>query len=96
MSLFDKRCPSCQAPVSFRKYLRTFSPRFTCDECGAKFDGGGFWRVFVGAGVGSLFVSLPLIEARYNPELLWIVFPGVALSAIWGYMFFAPREITSK
>lgn len=96
MKPFDKKCPACGAPVTMGKYLRTFSSRYTCDACGVTFIGGGFWRIGVAGGVGSLFISLPLIEAMHRPERWWLVIPGLALSLVWGYAFFLPQLIKSR
>ena len=96
MKPFEKHCPDCGAPVTFRKYLRTMSSRYICDACGVAFVGGGFWRTMVAGGLGSLFISMPLIEIRHHPERAWLAIPGLALSLAWGFAFFLPQRMRSK
>ena len=50
----------------------------------------------VAGGLGSLFVSLPLIEIRHHPERAWLAIPGLALSLAWGFAFFLPQRMRSK
>jgi len=96
LKLFDKNCPECGSRFSFRKYLRTFSRRFKCDHCGARLVAGGFGSGLLGAALGSLFISMPMILARRDPIWWWALIPGFVLASVWGYMFVVPQGAKSK
>lgn len=91
LKILDKKCPACRSRFSFRRYIGTFSRTYRCKECGEYFSGGGFGNSLLGAGLGSLFISLPLIQAWNDARWAWALIPGLFLSAVWGYLILRPQ-----
>ena len=92
MEFFDKRCPECKARIPFHRFARITSRTFNCQECGALLFPGSIGRQLLGSVSGSLFLSVPMIQARCNPAWWWALLPGLVLYVAWGYLFLAPRS----
>jgi prepilin signal peptidase PulO-like enzyme (type II secretory pathway) len=90
--LFEKKCPQCGAKIPFRLFVGLKSASFPCPQCGARLRSGHIWLQILGMALGSVFIALPIVQARQNALWWWALIPGMGIYIIWSYVFVVPRR----
>jgi len=90
--LYEKHCPQCDHKIALSVFLGFRSATFTCPGCGARLRSGHIWLQLLGMTLGSLFIALPIVQARHNALWWWALIPGIILYVVWSYVFVVPRK----
>jgi len=90
--VYEKRCPQCDGRIPFRKFMGFRSATFNCPHCDTLLRSGHIWLQLLGMALSSVFIALPIVQARQN-ALWWLaLIPGIVLYIFWNYAFVAPRR----